>query len=124
MRVRALKSFAGPGGSYAPGQEFELPEGVDWLRAGFVVPVAALVRAEAWEQVVPSAEQRAALTGKAEALLPPRPSPLLAASLLQADPEVEAASDDDDEEAETLPLVVERRSGRSWLWPFWTGRTH
>lgn len=36
MRVRALTSFAGDGVSVGMGDEFELPEGVDWLRVGFV----------------------------------------------------------------------------------------
>lgn len=36
MRVRALTSFAGSGFSVGMGDEFDLPEGVDWLRAGFV----------------------------------------------------------------------------------------
>lgn len=39
MKVRAIKSFSGPHGSYRKGQAFDLPEGVDWLRAGFVVEV-------------------------------------------------------------------------------------
>lgn len=36
MRVRALTSFAGSGFSVGQGDEFDLPEGVDWLRAGLV----------------------------------------------------------------------------------------
>jgi hypothetical protein len=41
MRVRALVSFAGHGVTVARGAEFDLPEGVDWLQAGLVAPVAA-----------------------------------------------------------------------------------
>jgi|SRR5690606_30722557 len=40
MKVRCITSFAGYGFSHAEGEVFELPPGVDWLRAGFVVPVA------------------------------------------------------------------------------------
>lgn len=36
MRVRALTSFAGSGVSVGMGDEFELPDGVDWLWAGLV----------------------------------------------------------------------------------------
>lgn len=41
MRVKALRSFAGtaPSGSkyrVVEGEEFDLPEGVDWLNAGLV----------------------------------------------------------------------------------------
>lgn len=44
MRVRAVKSFIAylPDGSKQRvqyGQELDLPRGVDWLKAGFVVPV-------------------------------------------------------------------------------------
>jgi hypothetical protein len=39
MKVRAVKSFAGPLGSYSEGQVFELPPNVDWLTAGLVEPV-------------------------------------------------------------------------------------
>jgi hypothetical protein len=43
MRVRALKSFAGMvDGAVVQvraGSEMELPEGVDWLQAGFVAVV-------------------------------------------------------------------------------------
>lgn len=39
MKVRAVKSFSGPHGSIQAGAVFDLPEGVDWLRAGFVVAV-------------------------------------------------------------------------------------
>lgn len=45
MQVRVLKSFVGHYGpdnkfiSAGEGQEFELPEGVDWLKAGLVEPV-------------------------------------------------------------------------------------
>jgi hypothetical protein len=41
MRVRALLSFAGKGMTVSRGAEFDLPEGVDWLQAGLVVPVEA-----------------------------------------------------------------------------------
>jgi len=36
MRVRALTTFGGNGIHISAGDEFELPEGVDWLRAGLV----------------------------------------------------------------------------------------
>jgi hypothetical protein len=40
MKVRALKSFVdGKFGRHSKGDEFELPEGCDWLNAGFVEPV-------------------------------------------------------------------------------------
>ena len=39
MRVRVITSFAGPHGSFAPGEEFDLPEGADWLDAGLVEAV-------------------------------------------------------------------------------------
>lgn len=39
MKVRALVSFSDVRGSYAQGDEFELPDAVDWLRAGLVEPV-------------------------------------------------------------------------------------
>ena len=44
MKVKCVRSFVGhaPNGRfYSPGMgdEFELPDGVDWLQAGFVVPV-------------------------------------------------------------------------------------
>lgn len=38
-KVRALTSFAGGGQSYGMGDVFELPPGVDWLRAGLVEKV-------------------------------------------------------------------------------------
>lgn len=38
MKVRALTSFSDVQGSHSPGDVFELPEGADWLRAGFVEP--------------------------------------------------------------------------------------
>lgn len=44
MRVRALVSFvgrvAGDARTYRAGDEFDLPAGVDWLRAGLVAAVA------------------------------------------------------------------------------------
>ena len=44
MRVRVIKSFVGhlPDGRSMLGQlgdEFDLPDGTDWLKAGFVEPV-------------------------------------------------------------------------------------
>ena len=40
MKVRALKSFGSTiYGHYAAGVEFELPDGVDWLKAGLVEQV-------------------------------------------------------------------------------------
>ena len=36
MKVRALTSFGGGGVHHGMGDVFELPEGVDWLRAGLV----------------------------------------------------------------------------------------
>lgn len=36
MKVRALVSFGSPYGSFTAGDEFELPDGVDWLKAGLV----------------------------------------------------------------------------------------
>ena len=45
MRVVALTSFvarvAGDSRTVARGAEFDLPEGVDWLRAGLVAPVGS-----------------------------------------------------------------------------------
>jgi hypothetical protein len=44
MRVVALASFVGKVGAdtrlVTRGMEFDLPDGVDWLRAGLVAPVA------------------------------------------------------------------------------------
>ena len=43
MKVKAVKSFSydfdGEIGHIPEGKEFDLPEGVDWLHAGLVVPV-------------------------------------------------------------------------------------
>jgi len=40
MKVRALKSFGGSMyGHYPEGTVFELPKGVDWLKAGLVEEV-------------------------------------------------------------------------------------
>lgn len=43
IRVRALVSFAGvvdgQSRAVAVGEEFDLPDGLDWLQAGLVVPV-------------------------------------------------------------------------------------
>ena len=44
MKVKALKSFSGTGFHVPEGTVFELPEGVDWLKAGLVEPVAAPLR--------------------------------------------------------------------------------
>jgi len=51
MRVRAKVSFTGrtPDGvrhHHVAGDEFDLPQGVDWLRAGYVERVAAKVQAK------------------------------------------------------------------------------
>jgi hypothetical protein len=43
MRVRALQPFSGMGLSVSEGDEFELPDGADWLRAGLVEPVESEV---------------------------------------------------------------------------------
>lgn len=44
MRVAALVAFVGKVNgdtlTYARGAEFDLPDGVDWLQAGLVAPVA------------------------------------------------------------------------------------
>lgn len=72
MRVKAVKSFGGvtSEGRYhiSEGEEFELPEGVDWLRAGLVVPVKAAVETAAIEPpekaVRPKARKRKANAGK------------------------------------------------------------
>lgn len=40
MKVKAVKSFGGSRhGHFPQGHVFELPDGVDWLEAGLVVPV-------------------------------------------------------------------------------------
>lgn len=44
MRVKCIRSFVGKapdGRTYSPsmGDEFELPDGTDWLQAGFVEPL-------------------------------------------------------------------------------------
>lgn len=49
MRVRALVCFSGPLGSFAEDDVFELPEGVDWLRLGWVTPTA---ESEGYERAV------------------------------------------------------------------------
>ena len=36
MRVRAVKAFGGSGHRHDIGDEFDLPKGVDWLKAGLV----------------------------------------------------------------------------------------
>ena len=59
MRVRALTSFAGSGVSVGMGDEFELPEGVDWLRAGLV-------------EVIPEPEQEKAVAEPPEKAVKPR----------------------------------------------------
>lgn len=60
MRVRALTSFAGSGFSVGQGDEFDLPEGVDWLRVGFV------------EVIEPEPEQEAAVAETPEKAVKPR----------------------------------------------------
>lgn len=60
MKVKALKSFGGllPNGErihVSEGTEFELPEGVDWLKASLVVPV----RGEKKEKAVIEAPEKA-----------------------------------------------------------------
>jgi len=54
MKVRAIVSFDDHKVHrfVEEGQEFELPEGVDWLKAGFVVPVPG-VEVEMATQPVP-----------------------------------------------------------------------
>ncbi len=59
MRVRALTSFAGSGFSVGQGDEFDLPEGVDWLRAGLV-------------EAIPEPEQEAAIAEMPEKAVKPR----------------------------------------------------
>lgn len=39
MRVRAVRGFSGLRGTHAPGDVFDLPDGVNWLEAGLVEPV-------------------------------------------------------------------------------------
>ena len=46
MRVRALQNFSGPLGSYTIGQEFDLPDGVDWLAVGYVEIVEIIEQPE------------------------------------------------------------------------------
>ena len=41
MKVRAVRAFGGNGHRHDIGDEFELPEGVDWLKAGLVEEVKA-----------------------------------------------------------------------------------
>jgi len=45
MKVKAVKSFAGMAGNtkyrVSEGEEFDLPAGTDWLKAGLVVPLGA-----------------------------------------------------------------------------------
>jgi hypothetical protein len=45
MKVKAVKSFAGMAGNtkyrVSAGDEFDLPAGTDWLKAGLVVPLGA-----------------------------------------------------------------------------------
>ena len=36
MKVKALKAFSGPKGSYGTGDIFELPNGVNWIKEGLV----------------------------------------------------------------------------------------
>lgn len=63
MKVKAVKSFAGTDGDGNPvsigmGDVFELPEGVDWLQAGLVVPVVVRAEEKAEKAVVAPAESR------------------------------------------------------------------
>ena len=39
MKVKALRSFGSPFGPRSEGEVFDLPEGVDWIKAGFVEEV-------------------------------------------------------------------------------------
>ena len=69
MKVIALKSFGGTEyGSYSTGDIFELPEGVDWLKAGLVRPLeveAETATAEPVEKAVkPRARRRKTATTK------------------------------------------------------------
>lgn len=53
MLVRALKSFGSTTyGHYSDGAVFELPEGVDWIKAGLVVPVQEAAVIEQPEKAV------------------------------------------------------------------------
>jgi hypothetical protein len=51
MKVKAVKSFAGMAGNtkyrVSAGDEFDLPAGTDWLKAGLVVPLAGSTPAKA-----------------------------------------------------------------------------
>lgn len=50
MKVRAVKSFGGSQyGHRAAGSVFDLPDGVDWLEAGLVVPVEPEIETAAME---------------------------------------------------------------------------
>lgn len=46
MKVKALVSFASPFGRHSEGEVFDLPKGVDWLKAGLVekIPITKRVR--------------------------------------------------------------------------------
>lgn len=68
MKVRAVKSFGGStaDGRYhvSAGDEFELPAGVDWLRAGLVVPVeTAAVAGGKPRETAPGNEPVTAISG-------------------------------------------------------------
>lgn len=78
MRVRALVSFvgrvAGDARTYRAGDEFDLPAGVDWLRAGLVAAVAGpaphMIGVEhAIDQNAAAAERRNAPADRGEALV-------------------------------------------------------
>lgn len=58
MKVKALVSFAGEAGTHAAGDEFELPEGVDWLRAGLVAPVEPEPEPEASAEPKPARKKK------------------------------------------------------------------
>ncbi len=47
MIVRVVKSFSDILGSYVQGQEIELPDGVDWIKAGLVEVVEEVLEAPA-----------------------------------------------------------------------------
>lgn len=50
MKVRALTTFGGHDGKththHSKGEVFELPDGVDWLRAGLVEPIETAMMAQ------------------------------------------------------------------------------
>ena len=61
MRVLCVVSFSSRDFTASEGDEFELPEGVDWLQAGFVVPL----KEQKIETATAKPKERAAIrTGK------------------------------------------------------------